>query len=163
MAGSEKTGMENGRAELFHGAACLVTPLADTPEGEIERVVQLWSELGMLVTTLSPERHDEIVAHVSHLPHLLASALCGFLINRPEEWKAFAGNGLRDTTRIAAGDPVLWRSIVQQNRDEILRALVGFEEELQRFRAAIANEEDFRLQHLLEVGKTWRDRLPSPK
>ena len=159
MAGSEKTGLHHARADLFANKPCLVTPLPDTPSATVQRVVRLWQGLGMEVTTLSPEKHDEIVAHISHLPHLLATILSAQLGEREPGWRYLAGNGLADTTRIAAGSPTLWKSILQQNRDEVLRALDGFERELQETRAALANEDWFALLNALERGKAFRDKL----
>lgn len=159
MAGSEKSGLRHARADLFEGRPCLVTPLEETPEPDTRQIAELWRALGMDVRTLGPEQHDEIVAHLSHLPHLLASALSSFLAGKEPQWRHYAGQGLCDTTRVAAGDPNLWRAIVEQNREEILRALGSFEDELARLRTAIANAEAFELLELLEAGKRFRDRL----
>ncbi len=159
MAGSEKAGMEHATSELFRRRACLVTPLEDTPAPPIDRLVRFWRALGMEVSTVSPEQHDEIVAYISHLPHLLASALCLTLSRKPRQWQAFSGNGLRDTTRIAAGSPEIWRSIFEENREELLRALACFEQELAVLRAHLHNAEWARLRHLLELGKSYREGL----
>lgn len=159
MAGSEKTGLEHADPELFQGRACFVTPLVDTPAADVERVARFWKALGMEVATTTPEAHDEIAAHVSHLPHLFASAYCAYLSTRDPNWIHFAGPGLRDTTRVAAGDPALWKAIALQNREEILRALDGFQRELDQLRAALHNNQPFPLQHLLERGRDYRLRL----
>lgn len=162
MAGSEKSGDAHADPDLFYGQPCLVTPLPDTPEAATERIVALWERLGMNVTTLSPEAHDEIVAHISHLPHLLATTLCTLLAHRDPAWARFAGNGLRDTTRVAAGDPGLWLAIVRQNREEIRRALDAFADEIHGLQRAVTNGEDHEIASRLEVGKVYRDRLPPP-
>lgn len=159
MAGSEKSGLENADPELFTSRAAIVTPLPDSDPGAVEKVVGFWSRLGMVVSSMSPERHDEIVANVSHLPHFLASALCSRLTDLESGWRNFAGGGLRDTTRVAAGDPSLWRSIAVHNREEILRAISGFEDELQRLKAALHNSDFIEVQSLLARGKSYRDRL----
>ncbi len=159
MAGSEQTGMEHARADLFERAACLVTPLDDAPDTAIARLLEFWKALGMLVHTVSPETHDEIVAHVSHLPHLLASTLCAYLATRDPDWRNYAGGGLRDSTRIASGDPVLWQQIFGENREELIRALDGFEQELQRLKAALLNNDPLQVTAALEQGKQYRDRL----
>ena len=113
----------------------------------------------MRVTTVSPEMHDTIVAHVSHLPHILASALCNCLPQKDNSWKTLAGGGLKDTTRIAAGDPELWKQILEQNRDEILRAINGFEQQLDLLKTALAaNDTNAVLAHLKQ-GKAYRDQL----
>lgn len=159
MAGSEKTGLAHAQVDLFKRRACFITPLAETDPQAVETVCRFWRALDMEVTTVHPDTHDEIVAHISHVPHLLASALCSQLAQRDTAWQAFAGNGLRDTTRIAAGSPSLWRDIVEQNRDEILRALSAFEDELAHLRSTIANRDWPQVRHILERGKVYRDQL----
>lgn len=159
MAGSEKSGMDHARADLFLGRACLVTPTEEVSPKAVDRVVRFWRDLGMEVTSLSPEKHDEIVAHLSHLPHLLASLLSLQLSRAPATWKSLCGNGLRDTTRIAAGSPDIWRSIFEENREELLRAMDGFEDELARMRSHLQNGEWMRVRQLLEKGKAYREDL----
>jgi len=157
MAGSAKTGWENGSETLFDGRNCFVTPLANTPAAATETVAQFWRALGSTVTTVAPEEHDEIVAHISHLPQALATTLCSFLAQKNPAWRDSAGGGLRDTTRIAASDATMWIEIFQQNREEVLRALREFQHELQGFHAALANREWDELRARLERGKTYRD------
>lgn len=159
MAGSEKTGHEAGTAELFKGRACFVTPLGDASPAAVETLVRFWNALGCEVTTMHPDRHDEIVAHVSHLPHLAAACLCSLLASKNPDWRNLAGPGLRDTTRVASGDPRLWRGILDANRDEVLRALRTYQNELETLHAALANRNDFELLAILERSKTWRDKL----
>jgi len=159
MAGSEKTGHENGSPLLFDRSACFVTPLADTPAAAVDTVVRFWRALGAEVATMHPDQHDEIVAHVSHLPHVLAATLCDLLAGKSPDWRNLAGPGLRDTTRIAAGDPRLWRGILEENREEVLRALRGLQTELEAFHAALANGNSLEVLARLERGKAWRDQL----
>jgi len=159
MAGSEKAGLEFATPGLFQGRACFVTPLVDTPARDVDRITRFWKALGMEVATTTPESHDEIVAHLSHLPHLLASAFCAYLGTRDPNWAHFAGPGLRDTTRVAAGDPSLWKAIALENREEILRALDGFETELLHLRSALRNGQPHALLHILERGRDFRVRL----
>jgi len=159
MAGSERTGHEHADAELFRGRPCFVTPLADTAPASIDRTVAFWRALDARVVTESPERHDEIVAHISHLPHALASSLCSLLSRRDPRWRDLAGNGLRDSTRIAASDADLWLSIFEQNREEVLRAISAFEDEVSCFRAALANSDRLALRSLLERGRSFRHSL----
>jgi len=159
MAGSAKTGWENSDADLFERRACFVTPLPKTDPAAVETVVKFWHELGAEVTTLDPDAHDEIVAHISHLPQVLASTLCAFLAKKNPGWRNFAGGGLRDTTRIAASDPQLWRTILEQNRDELLRALRQFQDELQAMQASLANRDWLDVVARLERGKAYRDQF----
>jgi prephenate dehydrogenase len=157
MAGSQKTGWENSTETLFDGRPCFVTPLTGTPTATVETVAAFWRAIGSNVALLSPEQHDEIVAHISHLPQVIATTLCSFLAQKKIAWRDFAGGGLRDTTRIAASDATMWIEIFQQNRDEILRALNEFQNELHGFSAALANREWDELRTRLESGKTYRD------
>ena len=159
MAGSEKTGWEHSTAGLFERRTCFVTPLEQTNPTATEAVVRFWSDLGAEVVTLDPDQHDEIVAHISHLPQVLASMLCAFLTKKDPTWRNHSGGGLRDTTRIAASDPQLWRTILEQNRDEVLRALRGYQDELQAFHAALANRDYVDLMARLERGKAYRDQF----
>ena len=159
MAGSERTGMANARVDLFQDACCMITPLHDTPEKAVEQLSAFWEALQMRLTTVSPAQHDEIVAHVSHLPHLLASSLCSYLGHKDAAWANCAGPGLRDNTRIAAGDPYLWQQILQQNRQEILRAIAGFENELDQFKNALLSEDTQAITQKLTQGKHYRDQL----
>ncbi len=159
MAGSNLTGWAHGDAELFQDRTCFVTPLDDPDEARLTALIRFWRDLGSRVVTLAPDQHDEIVAHISHLPQVVATSLGNLLGNRPPNWSHFAGNGLRDTTRIAGSDATMWVDILQQNRDEILRALSACEDELHAFKAALANRDWTDLRARLERGKTWRDSL----
>ena len=162
MAGSEKTGWEHGKASLFKQRTCFVTPQAQTAASAVERVVAFWHALGAEVVSVSPDQHDEIVAHISHLPQLIASNLCAFLAQKNPAWRNYAGGGLRDTTRIAGSDPQLWRSILEQNRDEILRALRKFQDELHGFQIALSNRDYIEVAARLERGKAYRDQFRPP-
>jgi cyclohexadieny/prephenate dehydrogenase len=163
MAGSEKTGWEHAKPDLFEGRTCFVTPVATTAPEALEKAVRFWKDLGSEVVTVEPDKHDEIVAHISHLPQVLASSLCTFLSTRDPAWRNFAGGGLRDTTRIAASDPKLWRTILEENRDEVLRALRAFQDDLQGMQAALANRDFVEVTARLERGRAYRDKFrPAP-
>ena len=162
MAGSEKTGWEHGSADLFEGRTCFVTPVAATAAEAAAKVVRFWRDLGAEVVTVDPDKHDEIVAHISHLPQVLASSLCAFLSTRDHSWRNFAGAGLRDATRIAASDPKLWRAILEENRDEVLRALRHFEDELHALKSALANRDYVEVAAMLERGREYRTKFRPP-
>jgi prephenate dehydrogenase len=162
MAGSEKTGWEHARADLFSGRTVFVTPRDDTPIAAAERIAAFWAALEAQVATVAPDAHDEIVAHISHLPQVLASTLCAALARRDHGWRNFAGGGLRDTTRIAGSDAKLWRTILEQNRDEVLRALRACQEELHGMERALANRDWFEVQAILERGRAYRDQFRPP-
>ena len=159
MAGSEKTGWEHGRADLFVRRTVFVTPLPETALKAVERVAAFWTALEADVATVAPDSHDEIVAHISHLPQVLASTLCASLAKRDPKWRNYGGGGLRDTSRIAGSDPKLWKTILEQNRDEVLRALRAYQEELHGMERALANRDWFEVQAILERGRAYRDQF----
>ena len=112
MAGSEQAGFAASRADLFEGAAVILTPTNSTQKEAERRGVQFWEALGGRVTKLTPVFHDHCVAQISHLPHLLASAL---VCHARKDALALAGGGFRDVTRIASGSPELWAEILLAN------------------------------------------------
>lgn len=160
MAGSEKSGLEHARGDLFAGRCCLVTPTEEVEAMQgVLRVRSFWEALGMTVQELSPAEHDRAVGHISHLPHLLASALAAFLAEQPKEWSGFAGGGLRDTTRVAAGGVDLWASIFEQNRGEVLAALEGWEATAAELKMYLKTKDEKKLRALLEKGRLYREGL----
>jgi prephenate dehydrogenase len=120
MAGSEQGGFVAARADLFEGAAVIITPTKQTrPEAE-QRMEAFWEALGGRVLKLDPARHDVAVAQVSHVPHLLAAAL---VCHASEEARELAGGGFRDTTRVASGSPQLWVEILSANSKAVAAEL----------------------------------------
>lgn len=159
IAGSEQTGMQHASAKLFSGRPCFVTPSDKTDPVHTRTISDFWEALGMRMILSSPKQHDRILAQVSHLPHLLASALCNVLSKQPPGWSDGSGQGLRDATRIAAGSPTIWRDIAQQNSKEILGALDSLDAETQRLRQLLEENDSDALFKWLEQGKTYRDSL----
>ncbi|MFH1645544.1 MAG: prephenate dehydrogenase [Candidatus Omnitrophota bacterium] len=124
MAGKEKTGVNASDEKLFNGTVCILTPDKKTDKLALNRIESLWSNLGARVLLLSANEHDKIVARVSHLPHLLAYALCNTVT---EQEMSFSGSGFKDSTRIAKSDIDMWTEIFLQNRQELLKAVKSFE------------------------------------
>ncbi len=140
MAGSDRSGLQAADGGLFEGAICVVTPTARSRAAAVSRVRSLWRGVGSRVVLFSPERHDQMVAQVSHLPHLTAAAL----VSVPQRAALrLAAGGFSDTTRVAQGDPELWAEICQTNARAIGAALAQFQRELVRARSFIARR-DFR-------------------
>jgi prephenate dehydrogenase len=131
MAGSERKGPAHARADLFEGATCILTPTASTPPALVVRARRLWRMLGMKVLRMTPAAHDRAAAVVSHLPHAVSAVL--MLLPRDRDLP-LAASGLRDMTRLAAGDPEVWRDILLSNRREVLRAVERFARSLARLR-----------------------------
>ena len=120
MAGSEKSGFSAARANLFEGATVMVTPTEKTSLLARNRAEEFWTALGSKVVSLAPDMHDDYVAQISHLPHLIAAALA----NHPSaQALELAGSGFRDTTRIASGSPDLWLQILTSNSAAVSKHL----------------------------------------
>ncbi|MDB5982632.1 MAG: 3-phosphoshikimate 1-carboxyvinyltransferase / prephenate dehydrogenase [Pseudomonas sp.] len=139
IAGSEQSGVEASNAQLFRRHKVILTPLAETDPAALALVDRLWSELGADVEHMEVERHDEVLAATSHLPHLLAFGLVDSLAKRNENLDIFryAAGGFRDFTRIAGSDPVMWHDIFLANREAVLRTLDTFRSDLDALRDAV--------------------------
>lgn len=154
LAGSEKTGCENGEADLFLGRTCVVTPTSATRAEDCQAIIEFWQSIGMNVEQMTPADHDAALACTSHLPHVVASALA---FATSEDQLPLVAGGWLDTTRIAAADPQLWRQILLDNQQNTLAALDEFQSKLNGFRDAIAESNGPALEQLLENGKQRRD------
>jgi prephenate dehydrogenase len=135
IAGSERSGVEHARADLFEGSACVLTPTPRTPESATTRAEQFWSALGCRVVRLDADAHDRALALASHLPHALAAALAGSV---PTSAHALAAGAFRDGTRVAAADPDLWTQIFLENQAPVLDALDRLSKQLDAFRRLLA-------------------------
>lgn len=154
MAGSEKTGIEVARENLFEKAACLLTPREGV---DTSRLKFFWQRLGCRVLEMSPEEHDVKVARISHLPHMMAAVTTLAALRTDPSAVACVAGGFRDTTRVAAGDPGLWTGIAMGNRqaltDQLREASVALAELLQ-----ILNQADeVALRQFLSEAKALRD------
>jgi prephenate dehydrogenase len=159
MAGSEQAGIEAAKRELFEKAVCIVTPTEGTDQAALDLVYAFWKELGCQVRTLSPTEHDEIIARVSHLPHVVAAAVVNVVCSDGAHPLNFVGPGFKDFSRIASGPPDMWTEICQQNRQEIGRALDAVIAELGKLRAALENNDADELKAMLKRAKHFRDEL----
>jgi prephenate dehydrogenase len=123
MAGSEKTGLEAATAGLFAGTACLLTNDNSAPEPLTRKLERFWQDLGCRTSWWTAAAHDTLMARISHLPHILAAHAALVCIPEADLAARHCGNGLRDTTRVAAGDPAMWADIVIANRDALAAPL----------------------------------------
>lgn len=128
IAGKESAGVSHADASLYAGRQVILTPLPQTAPELVQKATDVWSAIGSQVLKMSPENHDAAFAAVSHLPHLLAFAYFGAIMNQPagRDFLSLAGPGFRDFTRIAASDPAVWRDILLANREEVLKQTVRF-------------------------------------
>jgi len=158
LAGSERSGAGNSDAELFEGKIAIVTPTPNSQAADYDLIEDFWEALGSVVIKMTAEAHDEALAVTSHLPHLAATALAATI---PESLFRLSGTGLRDTSRLAGGDPDLWLQIVSQNRGPVLAALKRYGSQLAALHDAIRDGNDERLMEILLKGKKHRDALGS--
>ncbi len=158
LAGSEKQGWQFADANLLVGRTVVVAVTAKTVPHAVERVSQFWQALGATVVSMDPTEHDRVLARTSHLPHIIASALGASLRLQPDQLR-LAAKGLRDTTRIAAGDPRLWSAILLENRQEILQSLQALRCTFDEWHDALEKADRPAIEALLEQGKQFRDAL----
>lgn len=164
MAGSEQEGVEGAQENLFEGSIWVLTPVEDTDPAAHALVRSVVGSLGAEVVELSPQRHDALVAMVSHVPHLTAACLMGLAAERAEEHRALlrlAAGGFRDMTRIAAGHPGIWPDICVENRDAIVEVLRRLEGDLADMRSLVERGDRKGLIDRLERARRARINLPS--
>jgi prephenate dehydrogenase len=164
MAGSELEGLDGADGSMFEGAVWVLTPTVTTADSTFSLVAAIVAELGAEVIALPPGRHDEVVAVISHVPHLAAATLMGLASQRAEEHAALlrlAAGGFRDMTRIASGHPAIWLDICAENRAAILSALDGLIAGLAEMRAVISADDRQGLHDLLHRAREARANLPS--
>ena len=159
MAGSEKRGVQYASADLFQGAVCITTPTPRTDRSALEEVESFWRLLGMDVTRLSPEEHDRRLADISHLPHAVAAALVAL---QDDATFPLAGQGFRDATRIAAGDPPMWRDILLDNRDNLRDSIKRFRQQLDDLLARLDTDDPDAARAWLEQAATRRRAMNGP-
>ena len=156
MAGSHLRGPDHARPDLFDGATCVVTPRAGQAESAVLRIEAFWRALGARVHRRSPAQHDEDVAWVSHLPHLVAFAFADSLGAASGRVGELAGGGFRDFTRIAQSDAELWGEILHLNGKALSGPLNHFSESLAKLARALEEGDVQSLETLLAVA---RERL----
>jgi prephenate dehydrogenase len=164
MAGSEQEGVEGATAELFEGATWVLTPTEGTDAGAYAQVRHIVTALGAEVVALPPDRHDTMVAVVSHVPHLTAATLMGLADSRSEEHHALlrlAAGGFRDMTRIASGHPGIWPDICDDNRHAITDVLDELVHALENVRQVVAKGDRDGLLGTLERARAARVNLPA--
>ncbi len=166
MAGSERSGPEAADGQLFQAATWVLTPTSATDDGVLTALSSDLRAFGARVVALPAERHDELVAVISHLPHVVASTLAAVagdvVLETGDAVLSVAGGGFRDTTRIAASDPALWVSILQGNRVAVIDALNAYRERLGAIGAAIEQGDWGTVMETLQHASAARQRL-APK
>lgn len=158
MAGSEQFGIAAANASLFEGAACLLTNDDDAPAPLAHRLEAFWQQVGCETTWLGAAAHDALVARISHLPHILAASGAHVCLADPALGR-FSGGGLRDTTRVAAGNPDMWAEILIENRAAIIGPLRESIADLGKFLAFLEASDHDKARDWLASAKLLRDSL----
>lgn len=156
IVGSERRGVEFARDDLFDQSVCILTTTKKTNRLAVQTVTRFWSELGCSVKLMRPAEHDRIFANVSHLPHIVASALIN--ASKREELK-FAGKGFIDTSRIASGPANIWADIFATNAKNSARGIDKITAELAKLKRAIKDKDKKQIEKLLEAARDKRATL----
>lgn len=166
IAGREKTGVAAGSASLFRGAHCILTPTRKTDRQALQAIRELWEAAGSTVLSMDPFLHDQVLGAVSHLPHVVAFSLINALIEIQErtvpanlDLLTYAGSGLRDTTRIAASSPEMWRDICLWNRENLISMITVYERRLATLKQLIQAGDGPGIERELKRAQQVRERL----
>ena len=166
IAGKEKSGVAHATSKLFDGARCIVTPTPHTNADALTKIRSLWEKAGSTVLSMDPMVHDWVLGAVSHLPHIAAFSLMHALQELQEKTPEalslldFSGGGLRDTTRIAASSPEMWRDICLANRENLLIMVDQYITQLQAFKHLLNEQDGSGLTQNIEQAKKLREGLP---
>ncbi len=169
ICGREVSGVQNALVDLYVDEKLILTPLPETDTDKLEQARQIWTTLGCKVSEMSPQMHDAAYAAVSHLPHLLAFAMMNSLGAQAEgdQYLSMAGPGFRDFTRIAAGEPAMWRDILLANRDELLAQSRHFQASLHALEKLIESGDAAALQDSIreasQARTDWHHTAAAPK
>ena len=158
MAGREIGGASSARADLFQGRSWILTPEPDCAPESKSLVLEMIKHLGATPIELTALDHDAAVAKISHLPQIAASLLAKQLSGTPAEWMELAGQGLRDTTRIAGSDESLWKEIIYSNRAEISELLISLQNDLTQMIAAL--DDPAKIAELIAAGREGKAMIP---
>lgn len=162
MAGSEKSGIEHSHADLYCNTVCYITIVPSTPVEAVRRIAEFWQALGSRTVIVRPERHDQLVAALSHLPHFTAVALAKTIQGSPDDTnllKSLVGNGFLGTTRIAEGHPQMWSDIAFDNQKNLCLYLDKMIDTLQEIKQLIAKNDVESLNELLNSVRKFRQEF----
>ena len=156
--GKEVAGVAHASADLYRGAKVILTPTERTLTTHLNKAQALWEALGCEVRHMSPETHDAAFAAISHLPHMLAFAMMHSVMHQPQAdaFLSLAGPGFRDFTRIAAGDPKMWRDILLANKDEVLAQTAQFQQAVQAFARMLQTGDAPALEEMISMASSAR-------
>ena len=160
IAGTEDSGPESGFSELFKNRWCILTPSKKIKEKDLNLLKIFWEKIGSKVDIMEAKKHDHILAITSHLPHLIAYNIVKTSLDTQDETKTsivkYSAGGLRDFTRIAASNPIMWRDIFIQNKKNTTKMIDKFIENLEELKEAISNKDEKKLENIFTKTKKIR-------
>ncbi len=163
IAGTEESGPKGGFAELFVNRWCIISPEEKTKENDIEKVRKFWELMGSKTKIMNSNEHDYILSLTSHLPHAIAYNLVRSAIKNEDKFKEevikYSAGGLRDFTRIASSDPIMWRDIFIDNSENILKVLESFSNNLEEMKKAIKEKDSSKLIQIFSSTKNVRNEI----
>lgn len=159
IAGGEKSGIENAKSDLFNNALCIITPTVKSNPRALEITKSLWESIGSKVEFMEPNWHDEIYALVSHLPHIAAYALVNTISDVNEDAIRFAGQGLKDTTRIAMSSPEIWRDISALNKENLIKLINVLKDNLTKIEGLLDKGDLVSLEKEFWRSKILREKI----
>ena len=163
IAGTEYSGPEAGFANLFNNRWCILSADKKVSKDKINELEKFWSKLGSKVKFMTFEDHDYILSLTSHLPHAVAYSIVKTAINNEDKFKddviQYSAGGLRDFTRIAASDPLMWKDIFIDNSDNILKVLDNYSKNLEEIKNAIKNKDSKKLLEIFSSTKQVRKEI----
>ena len=163
IAGTEYSGPEAGFAELFENRWCILSADENIDKKEIEKLKKFWTDLGSKIKVMSFEHHDYVLSLTSHLPHAVAYSIVKTAISDDDKFKddiiQYSAGGLRDFTRIAASDPLMWKDIFIDNSENILKVLDNYSKNLDEIKSAIKNKDSKKLLDIFSSTKKVRKEI----
>ena len=163
VAGTEKSGPMAGFSELFKNRWTILSPEPSVKKEDVKKVSDLWESMGSRVKIMSISEHDQILSLTSHLPHVIAYNIVKTSMSNGDKLKKdiirYSAGGLRDFTRIAASDPIMWKDIFIDNSDLIIHAIDNFAKNLTEFKNAIKAKDSKKLLDIFEKSKEFRDAV----
>jgi len=163
IAGNEESGPQAGYADIFKNRWCIISPSENCDEAAIKNLKEFWEALGSKVKIMTAEEHDKILSLTSHLPHAIAYNIVRTVMNVENKLKQdvvqYSAGGLRDFTRIAASNPLMWRDIFLDNSENILKAIDNFSEKLQELKKAVNDKNGDKLFQIFNSTKKVRKEI----
>ena len=163
IAGTEDSGPESGFAQLFKDRWCIITPSDQAKSNDIKLLKKFWKKIGSKVDVMNAKQHDYILSITSHIPHLMAYNIVNTTLNikkkKEQEVIKYSAGGLRDFTRIAASNPIMWRDIFIENRENISKMIDEFIANLQDLKKAIKNKDQKKLEKVFTKTKKIRKEI----